>query len=321
MPEDDHLDRNVSLSVSVEDRGLKVGASSRAVAAFDRLCGGLIDLPAAYFEGVTERVRARNKTKLRFLETDTEFHALSEVAQDAIENSVLTEVAGPQIRKLDNKNKVTLRAIEYLETSEVPISSEDPMDEDWLNYFEDYAEKASTERMRDLWARVLAGEVRKQGEFSLSTMRFLSELDKDIATIFEREASQHVFLEMFLLKEDNSSGQKLLDLSFLEEMGLLAEVGGNVNVEIPLNESGQITFTNGKTMLIVGAKSAVRTNLILITRIGREILKLLPAADERTAFRKWCEIYHRQLSAAELHLIVGQNSDGSARTQLLEKLK
>jgi hypothetical protein len=51
-------------------------------------------------------------------------------------------------------------------------------DEDWLNVFERYAEDASTERMQKLWGRVLAGEIRKPGRFSVGTLRFLSEFSQ-----------------------------------------------------------------------------------------------------------------------------------------------
>ncbi|MGB0902744.1 DUF2806 domain-containing protein [Halocynthiibacter sp.] len=320
MPEDDHLDRNVSLSASLEDRGLRVGASSRAVAAFDRLCGGVIDLPCAYLEGVTERARARNKIKLRSIEADTEFSALPEASQEILEGIVSTEITASQIRKLENKNRVALRAVEELNSSEAPISSEDPIDKDWLSYFEGYAEKASTERMQGLWAKVLAGEIRKQGEFSLSTMRFLSELDNDIAEIFQRECVL-ILDSRSLIKQGNLKGGKLLDVSFLEEIGLLSEVSGNIEHTAEPDQNRYAHWISGNLQLIVKAASNLHTPVMLITRTGREILKLLPPPDDRKILNALYELHQAQVSSAELHLIVGKNSDGSARTQLLEKLK
>src|SRR5208283_1459027 len=57
-----------------------------------------------------------------------------------------------------------------------------------LNIFERYAEDASSETMRALWARVLAGEIRRPGQFSLRTLRFMSELDATTAKLFESYA-------------------------------------------------------------------------------------------------------------------------------------
>ena len=59
---------------------------------------------------------------------------------------------------------------------------------DWLDFFGDYAEKANAEAVRDLWGRVLAGEIRRPGTFSLYTLRILAELDQQVARWFEEEA-------------------------------------------------------------------------------------------------------------------------------------
>ena len=55
-----------------------------------------------------------------------------------------------------------------------PHDAEAELDEDWLNVTERFAEDASTEQMQNIWGRVLAGEIRKPGIYSISTLNFLS---------------------------------------------------------------------------------------------------------------------------------------------------
>jgi hypothetical protein len=96
-----------------------------------------------------------------------------------------------ELRAQANKEGVAKKAIEYLsrESEQVSDKPETP-EEDWLNIFERYAEDASSEKLRDLWARVLAKEIRKPKSFSLRTMRFISELDSETAQLFQKHSGR-----------------------------------------------------------------------------------------------------------------------------------
>ena len=51
-------------------------------------------------------------------------------------------------------------------------------DDDWLFRWRDSASKVSSEDLRGLWARVLAGEIKSPGSFSLRTLEFLKNLSQ-----------------------------------------------------------------------------------------------------------------------------------------------
>src|SRR3546814_19471102 len=57
-------------------------------------------------------------------------------------------------------------------------------DDDWMNRFMRFAEDASSERLQELFARILAGEVVRPGSFGAATLRAVSELDQSIANDF-----------------------------------------------------------------------------------------------------------------------------------------
>ena len=75
-----------------------------------------------------------------------------------------------------NKDAVALKTIETLQTDPPPEDSDGPS-EDWLANFESYAEEASSDQLRTLFARLLAGEIRKPSSISPMTLHFVSMLD------------------------------------------------------------------------------------------------------------------------------------------------
>ena len=62
------------------------------------------------------------------------------------------------------------------------------VDEDWLYRWRDSASDVSAEELQALWGRVLAGEVKSPGTFSLRTLEFLRTLSKEEARRIEKLA-------------------------------------------------------------------------------------------------------------------------------------
>jgi hypothetical protein len=131
-------------------------------------------------------------------------------------------------RRFENRYAVASEAIELLQAAEATQDSQANeradgekagLDEDWLNVFGDYVEKATSDRLRSLWARVLAGEVRKPGAFSLRTLRFVSELDQETAQRFEKVARLAVTGE--IPRPMSIEGDPLMELVELEDAGLI----------------------------------------------------------------------------------------------------
>ena len=284
MPKKDHLSNEIHLDVSLSEKGVSGKAKLRSLAAFDRLLGSLIDIPASQLESVANRVRARSRQEVSLIDTE------GAVTRDILENDKdISRLVGEnyiqkQMGLVANKASVVRKSIEYLASADSNDSetgdraSQDArLDDDWLNHFERYAEQASTERMRDLWARVLAGEIRKPQSFSLVTLRFMSELDKDIAALFESE-TEHRMTEGFILKPDNAElvGERLLNLHFLEEVGLLHNVSTGFRLPMKARDDGTYYLRQGKFVLRVGIENEIGLSLIRITRIGREIVNVLP---------------------------------------------
>lgn len=83
-------------------------------------------------------------------------------------------------------------------------------DFDWFVRFFDSAGNIRNEEMQELWAKILAGEVRKPGSFSLRTLEKLRNMTQKEAELFRRIAE-------FILKETDGTLFLFCDTDFFEE--------------------------------------------------------------------------------------------------------
>lgn len=131
------------------------------------------------------------------------------------------------LRKEVNIAKAILHAEAALESEKEPPKADSPSD-DWMYRWRDYASNVSTEELQLLWGRVLAGEVKNPGTFSMRFLNFLNNLDKQeaqlIATSMPYVISDFIFSET---KEHlERSGLTFSKLLMLQELGILTGVEG-----------------------------------------------------------------------------------------------
>lgn len=96
---------------------------------------------------------------------------------DYIELAIAAET-DRAIQRTQNLISIVRKAAE--ESGEIPDDkvSDEPVDPDWFARWRSGAEDVSSEQMQQLWARMLAGEVRQPGKFSLRTLDFLRNLSR-----------------------------------------------------------------------------------------------------------------------------------------------
>lgn len=183
---DDQLDRETSVSAEVTETGIKATAKSRFVAALDRLGGAVVDNLNARIEGSTDRKRAKTKGEVRLIENIVEYGvqqlgASPEFAERAF-NTHFRKVLAAQ----ENKDHVLIEARRDLEENPPVEEVEGHISEDFFARFETYAEGASSDDLRKLFGRVLAGEIRRPGSITPATLHFASVLDQETAGLIDR---------------------------------------------------------------------------------------------------------------------------------------
>jgi Protein of unknown function (DUF2806) len=84
-------------------------------------------------------------------------------------------------RKFKNKAAVTRVAIEQLEADAGTTDAPSEIEDDWLNFFARLAEDKSSKELQALFGKILAGEIRKPGSFSLRTMHLMAVISRQDA--------------------------------------------------------------------------------------------------------------------------------------------
>ena len=319
MSKEDHLSNEVVISAKLEERGLVAAVRSRALAAFDRLLGSAADLPAAHLENIAAKARLRGEIERRKL-----VEASQRPDREDIEEGrryLEAKSAEEQATKIENLSKIVEASVETLSEEVVVASEEEEVDPDWLNRFRLYAAEVSTETMQRLWGRVLAGEIRKPHTFSLATLRFLSEVDEKVARTFQATA-RLVLGGDFVPKPKRLSGNALAEYGLLEEADLLRDVNGFIGIDREPTSEGKIYLREGKLLLIADTSSKQRLDLIPLTRVGKELLSILPRPDPFAGLEAaFCSMDSDRITAARIALILEDLPSGQLRYSDLKILK
>jgi hypothetical protein len=157
--------------------------------AISRLVGYLVDVPSEYVKSFKQGIADKREARSAVSKALATAVASEVVADKDLVRRATQSFLAKELRAQTNKEAVARIAIEHL-SREDETHGKKPQtpEEDWLNVFEQYAENASSEKLRDLWGRVLAKEIRSPKSFSLRTMRFVSELDVYVAQTFQKHA-------------------------------------------------------------------------------------------------------------------------------------
>jgi hypothetical protein len=200
------------------------------------------------------------------------------IAQVATNNFV-----ADAIRKEVNIAKALLAA-----EADLQDSTQQPpdrrIDDDWLYRWRDSASEVSTEELQGLWGRLLAGEMKSPGTFSLRTLEFLRNVSH-----FEAEAIAS--LSRFVIADLVYRGdQELLDaeginfgfLLSMQQLGILSGVEA-ISLSITWRSSQQTDrfvrplVSHGKALIVSHDdpnKELTLSPVCRLTSIGAQIQRL-----------------------------------------------
>ena len=271
-----------------------------AGSAISRLLGSAVDIPAAHLEAISRGVRDRADAKTIVNRAIANAVANSAASDPDLIARAANSLIAKEFRHQTNKENIAYKAIEILreesvQQSQEPQSDASPLpdvDEDWLNVFERYAEDASSDRMQTLWARVLAGQIRKPKRFSLSTLRFISELDMDTATLFQQYIP-FILNNDFIIDDRQAEGRPFMDKFDLQDAGLLKGAGSHMAKSIKFNSPDHklhpiiaaLIFIQGRHIVVTAnAGHILIIPCVAITKIASELLEIVKLPFNQAAF-------------------------------------
>ncbi|RSB14968.1 DUF2806 domain-containing protein [Citrobacter farmeri] len=163
---------------------------------------------------------------------------------------------------------------------------EKQIDKDWIHRWRDNVYQVSSDEMQLLWAKILAGELKSPGKFSLRTMEFLKNLTVDEAKDIE-EITPFIFQQGFIFRgylynEDGLKRRIHNWLSYdlllrMEELGVVQGVSDDRN-EVSLQnntDSGLLCICNNKALRVVGNSEGKYTfPHIQVTKLGVQLAEI-----------------------------------------------
>ena len=243
---------------------------------------------------------AQSKARQSIEESTESIHGTIEITRGDISQSI--EFQGR--KRLANARSVVEDAAEDLGDEEV--SDHEP-DHDWTARFFDCAQDVSSEDMRRLWARILAGEVRNPGQTSMRTMETLRNMTKRDAEIF-RDFCGFVINRKFVFHDFKTPEYEALSFSrllHLQECGLVrTEI--NLGSRYDWDKFGQILFGYQSGLLYIKKTkendSILSFRIIGLTSAGEEISSLVDSTlrmDYLRIFAKFLGNMERELDYLE----------------------
>lgn len=230
----------------------------------------------AYEIGVIEKAKAKATAESKEIEQDY---------LDRIEKRIIHR----ELKKQDNLNSINYIAAEQLQNEDTV--SDEPVDEDWATRFFNIAEDISNEEMQNLWGRILAGEVKQPGSYSLRTLDLLKNLNKREAECFMK-VGQLAFTSSGTSFIINFNREKLLEekykLTFgdrllLEELDLLTANDLTFRMVAATDRNQQAVFKIGDTVVVAEREKGTPEQTIAVlvfTKIAQELLELLNFSPE-----------------------------------------
>lgn len=261
----------------VLEGGLPQVIAGPAGKAISRLIAGAADIPAAWLEHKAQAIRDETKARSGLMEQLSAKSAELGLKDELLLSRGLDSLLGRAYREQQNREQVAKKTIEQLQLEPPSITGDGPSD-DWMNVFEQHAARASSERLQTLFAQILAGEVRRPGAFSLSTLHMVSVLDQHTAGLITKLVpfvlEGHVILSDAL--EPHVTLDELIDL---EDSGLITGSAGTLSINPNSGESGRVRWGAGGRLFVVEFEpnQTLTMGACFITRPGRELIKLVTA--------------------------------------------
>ena len=245
--------------------------------------------------------KARSEAAEYLLAPDAEVRGTVEFTRD----DIIQRVEYQERKRLANVRSVVEDTAENLGDKEVADHEPDP---DWTARFFDSVQDVSSEEMRKIWAKILAGEVESPGRTSLRTLDTLRNMTKRDAQMF-LNICDFVLGGGFLFYDDSVKEFDALNYSnllHLQDCGLV-NVGPSLVKIFRWVDDREIFLLDQRSGLTIsrsqGAPETLKIPDVLLTTAGKELFQFVDC--------KWHTEYLQALSTflgsknCQLHLLGG----------------
>jgi hypothetical protein len=232
-------------------------------------------------------------------------------------------------KRQNNIEKVTtVAATELLSETTVPT---EPPDDDWITRFFSYSQDVSSQQMQELWGRILAGEVKKPGSYSLRTLDFVKNITKSDAQILETVGKLALRIPggmAIIAIQDKDWLQKNRGIYPMHQF-LLGELGVMYPSDLAFrafNDSniGEVALFGDDYLLIIKRgeiKSEIQLPIWKFTGIGQELLPLIQKPLDMEYLESIGKFFLTRKGKPEIGKITDRLPDGRVNYQIVKKIE
>lgn len=186
-----------------------------------------------------------------------------------------------EIRKQENIEDIIRRTDALLNEGNDSQGNNEDVNRGWISNFWEGVGKTYDDNLKDYWAKLLAGEIRRPGSNSLRTLEVLKNISYEEAKLFE-SMSGLVFVQdqmSFIFNDDNKYGLNYYYLSKLKEAGLLQTGEGAVYTikASKVNTKYTSNFICGNKFITLTTEpdtKDMKVPICLLTQAGCELYEL-----------------------------------------------
>lgn len=227
-------------------------------------------------------------------------------------------LACQELTKQRNIETVCNKAYETLSGTEQV--TDEPLDSDWLNRLFNYIGDVSNEKMQEIWALVLSGEVKKPSSFSLRTLETLHNISQREAELFKKMSGCFIYNNGAIYLPNFENLLRAAEINYanilkMDECGLLNS-SGIISSNIPVSICRQMICKNRNYILFAQSKNQKDTVVHIpqypLTLVGREIVGLFESTTNDELFVAFSqEVKKNNSNSAEvsMHKIVSEESN------------
>lgn len=228
---------NVTDAVTTLIDGVPAPIKRNLLKAIGQLSTAALDIPIAWLEGKSGEIRAITQARIQIIKSEGDkFSDQVDIPQAYIDRAS-EKYASKIIREQINLDDISQKAAKEL-ASENFTNQEKNIDkeisDDWLNEFENNARQMSSEEMKFIFSKILANEAKNPGNFSIRTIRLISQLDNTAAKLFQKlcscaismQAGNHIIDARVVSLEGNAASNSLKKYGFaFDNLNVLQEYG------------------------------------------------------------------------------------------------
>ncbi|MEN6587610.1 MAG: DUF2806 domain-containing protein [Sulfuricella sp.] len=229
------------------------------------------------------------------------------------------------------QNIESITSVTAAELAHQEVVPDDKPDEDWITRFFSSAQDVSSEQMQDLWGRILAGEIKKPGTYSLKTLEFIKNITKKDASLLEHVGKLAV-------QKAGTTFVAMHDKNWLEEnrqiypshLFAMGELGVMYPTELALKtfreDSIQEEFfitISGDLILLVNRgeiKGEIQLPIWKFTSIGQELLELIHRDPDEAFLESLGRFYVERKGAALLAKVVERLPNGQINYSTIREI-